>query len=308
MLDVRRLQLLHAVASAGSITGAARSLSYTASAVSQQISALERATGLQLVVRLPRGVRLTEGGRVLADHGAAIERHMRQAEEELEAMRTLGAGRLRIAAFPSAGATLVPRLVSVFTRRHPLVEVTFEIQEPRQSLESVRTGLLDVALIFTYPFGTRPDFSKLAVQELLADEIFVALARDHALAGRSELDARDLVDIPWLISTDPDCARMLHHIAVQGGFEPRTGFESDDYMTVGRLVAAGLGAALVPRLAADAMPQTVRLMSLRESLVRNIAIVSAADPSPAASAMLAIAHEELAADKQSQPPVEPIAA
>lgn len=303
MVDARRLQLLHQVASAGSITDAARSLSYTASAVSQQISALERTTGLPLIVRLPRGVRLTEAGRVLADHGAAIERHVRQAREELETVRTLGTGRLRIAAFPSAGATLVPRLVAVFTRRHPRVEVTFEIQEPRDSLDAVRTGLLDVALIFTYPFAPGPDLSKLAVHELLADEILVAIARDHALVGRPELDVRDLADIPWLVSTDPDCARMLHHIAAQGGFEPRTGFESDDYMTVGRLVAAGLGVALVPRLAADAMPQMVRLMPLRESLVRNIAIVSAADMSPAVSAMMAIARAELAVETKSRPPV-----
>jgi DNA-binding transcriptional LysR family regulator len=308
MLDARRLQLLDAVGTAGSITDAARSLNYTPSAVSQQISALERATGLQLVVRLPRGVRLTEAGRVLAGHGAVIARHVHQAHEEMEAVRTLGAGRLRIAAFPSAGATLVPRLVSIFSRRHPNVQVTFEIQEPRDSVDAVRTGLLDVALIFTYPFATRPVFSRLAVQELLADEIFVAIAGDHALAGRSELDARDLADIPWLVSTDPDCARMLHHIAARGGFEPRTGLESDDYLTVGRLVAAGLGVALVPSLAADAMPETVRLMPLRESLVRNIAIVSAADPSPPVSAMLAIAREALAAETQSRPPVEPIVA
>jgi len=294
MLDARRLQLLHQIGSAGSITAAARSLSYTPSAVSQQVAALERATGMQLVVRLPRGVRLTDAGRALADHGAAIERHLHQAEEELEAVRAVGGGRLRIGAFPSAGATLVPKLVSIFTRRHPGVEVTLEIQEPRESLDAVRAGLLDVALIFTYPFDDGPAAADLVVEPLVADEIFVAIAADHELAGRPELDARDLAGVPWLVSTDPDCARMLHHIAAEGGFEPRTSFKSDDYLTVGRLVAAGLGAALVPRLAADAMPASVRLLPLRDSLVRDIAMASAAEASPAVGAMLAIARDESA--------------
>lgn len=293
MLEARRLQLLHLVATAGSITRAARVLHYTPSAVSQQIAALERETGLQLMVRMPRGVRLTDAGKVLADHGAGVERHVSQARQELDALRTLGAGRMRIAAFPSAGATLVPRLVSVFTRRHPNVDVTLEIQEPARSLEALRSGLIDVALVFTYPFAPDPDFSNLEVESLLEDEVFVAVAADHELGGESALESGALADARWLVSTDPDCALMLRHVASRSGFEPRITFESDDYMTVGRLVAGGLGVALVPRLAADAMPDSVRLRPLQPSLVRNIVVVTTSDPTPPVSAMLAIAREEL---------------
>ena len=266
-------------------------LHYTASAVSQQIAALERETGLQLIVRLPRGVRLTDAGKVLAEHGGAIERHVSQARHDVDAIRTLGAGRLRIGAFPSVGAALVPRLVSVFRREHPLVDVRLAIQEPQRSLDGLRSGRLDVALVFTYPFAADPDFTGLVAEVLLEDEVYVAAPAAHEPAADPALDAGDLVEASWIASSDPGCALMLGHVAAQAGFEPRIVFESDDYMTIGRLVAGGLGVALVPRLAADAMPDAVCLRPLSPPLVRNIVVVTGEDPAPSVQAMLAVARE-----------------
>src|SRR3712207_1427948 len=129
MLDVRRLRVLREVAQRGSFSAAAEALSFTQSAVSQQIAALERESGSKLIERNPRGVRLTDAGRALVQHADAILARLEDAEEELAAIAGLRGGRLRIATFQSAGATLVPRALGEFHRRHPDVELTVRQEE-----------------------------------------------------------------------------------------------------------------------------------------------------------------------------------
>src|SRR3954451_20663797 len=124
MLDVRRLRVLREVAGQGSFSAAAEALSYTQSAVSQQIAALEREAGARLVERSARGVRLTDAGRVLVGHADAVLARLADAEQELEAISGVRGGRLRLAAFPSACATLMPLLVARFRERHPGVELS----------------------------------------------------------------------------------------------------------------------------------------------------------------------------------------
>src|SRR5918911_1772240 len=129
MLDVRRLKVLREVAARGSFSAAADSLSFTQSAVSQHVAALERETGSTLLERGPRGVRLTDAGRALVEHADAILARIDDAEQELAAIAGLRGGRLRIATFQSAGATLVPQAVGEFRRRHPDVDVTVKQEE-----------------------------------------------------------------------------------------------------------------------------------------------------------------------------------
>src|SRR5947199_10791771 len=135
MLDVRRMRVLKEVAAKGSFSAAAESLAYTQSAVSQQIAALEREAGLQLVERSARGVHLTEAGRVLLGHADDILRRLSDAEAELEAMAGLRGGRLRLVAFPSAGASIMPEAVARFRERHPAVEVTLAPADPDQAAQ-----------------------------------------------------------------------------------------------------------------------------------------------------------------------------
>src|SRR3954453_16058337 len=146
MLDVRRLRVLRAVAQHGSFSAAAESLSYTQSAVSQQIAALEREAGTLLVQRNPRGVRLTDAGAALLRHTEVILSRLADAEAELEAIAGLRSGRLRLAAFPSAGATLVPLAIAHFRERHPDIELTVKQLEPEDSLPLLKMGELDIAL------------------------------------------------------------------------------------------------------------------------------------------------------------------
>ena len=130
MLDVRRMRVLREVAVRGSFSAAAEALSFTQSAVSQQIAALEREAGTTLVQRSARGVRLTEAGEALVRHADAILARLAEAEAELEAIAGLRGGRLRMAAFESAGATLMPLAIAEFRARHPAVELSMMLAEP----------------------------------------------------------------------------------------------------------------------------------------------------------------------------------
>src|ERR687888_1230571 len=132
MLDVRRMRVLREVAVRGSFSAAAEALSFTQSAISQQIAALERETGASLVQRNARGVRLTEAGEALVRHAEAILARLSEAEAELEAIAGLRGGRLRLAAFESAGATLIPLAIAAFPGRPPAVELSMRLAEPEQ--------------------------------------------------------------------------------------------------------------------------------------------------------------------------------
>src|SRR3954453_5217697 len=149
MLDVRRLRVLREVAARGSFSAAAESLSFTQSAVSQQIAALERESGTKLIERNPRGLRLTDAGRALVDHADAILARLDDAEEELAAIAGLRGGRLRMVTFQSAGATLVPRAVGEFHRRPPDVDVTVK-QDDFGAERGLTAGEVDLAIVMDF--------------------------------------------------------------------------------------------------------------------------------------------------------------
>src|SRR5919108_1652283 len=138
MLDVRRMRVFKEVAARGSFSAAAEALSYTQSAVSQQIAALERETGTTLLHRGSGGIRLTDAGRALSSHADAVLARLADAEQELAAIAGLRGGRIRLASFPSAGATLVTRAVSLFRERYPEVELTLAEGEPDETVPRLR--------------------------------------------------------------------------------------------------------------------------------------------------------------------------
>src|SRR5918998_2655850 len=148
MLDVRRMRVLREVAVRGSFSAAADALSFTQSAISQQIAALEREAGTTLVQRSARGVRLTQAGEAVVRHAEAIMARLAEAEAELEAIAGLRGGRLRMAAFESAGATLMPLAIAAFRSRHPAVELSLSLLDPEESIPLLRTGELDLAITF----------------------------------------------------------------------------------------------------------------------------------------------------------------
>src|SRR4030088_1795085 len=209
MLNVARLKILKEVAYRGSFSAAAEALDYSQSAVSQQIAALESETGLTLLERHPRGVSLTAAGQTLVRHAEGILARLDAAESALASIAGLRGGRLRMASFPTAGATLMPLAIATFREAYPDVELTLAEGEPEDIVPRLRAGELDLALLFELdgrsllPEGMGP-------KELLADPMYLALPRDHPLAARGRIRLRDLRDEAWVqTSLSSPCARHV---------------------------------------------------------------------------------------------------
>jgi DNA-binding transcriptional LysR family regulator len=250
MLDVRRLRVLREVALRGSFSAAADALHFTQSAVSQQMAALEREAGMPLVERNARGVRLTQAGEALVRHTDVILARLADAEAELEAIAGLRGGRVRMASFPSAGATIAPRAIARFRERHPDVEVSLVMAEPPEGIEKLRAGEVDVALLIDTPWEctTEPGIDR---EHLLDDPLYVCLPKAHPRAGRVRLRLEDLADEAWLLGSTGTCpdASIFLRACERAGFEPRIAFHSDDYLAIQGFVAAGMGVSFIPDLA-----------------------------------------------------------
>src|ERR687891_2294845 len=177
MLDVKRMRVLREVARQGSFSAAAESLSYTQSAISQQIAALERETETTLVDRGARGIRLTDAGEALVRHADAILTRITDAEAELEAIAGLRGGRVRLASFATAGSTFVPRAIATFHERYPAVDISLTESDPEQSVPALKAGQLDIAIVFE-PHGceSTEDIEKV---HLLEDPMSIVLADNH---------------------------------------------------------------------------------------------------------------------------------
>ncbi|HUZ30465.1 MAG TPA: LysR substrate-binding domain-containing protein [Solirubrobacteraceae bacterium] len=292
MLSPSRLQVLREVVRRGSFSAAADALSYTQSAVSQAVARLEAETGAPLVVRDRRGVRPTAAGETLVEHADTILSQIEAAEADLDAVLGVRAGRLRVASFPSAGATLMPLAVALFRERHPGVALSLAEGEPEEIAPRVRGGELDLALLFDFPGVRERPGAGLGTVHLLEDPMDVALPAEHRLASKRALRLSDLGDQDWVqTSAASPCARHLVRLCLGAGFEPRVTFESDDYETVQGLVAAGVGVALIPRLALTHVHPGVVIRSLDPRRpVRHVvaATPDSAGTSPAARAMLQI--------------------
>lgn len=301
MLNVARLRVLIEVAGQGSFSAAADALSYTQSAVSQQIAALEAETGMTMLERHPRGVRLTNAGEALVQHAEGILARLEMAEAELSAIAGLRAGRLRMASFPTAGATLMPLAIATFRSRHPDIELTLSEGEPEQIVPRLRAGELDLALLFDFgePSAasgrSTPLADGLSRVELLEDPMYLALPRDHPLAAKPELELAQLSGEAWVQTSGASpCARHVVRCCLAAGFEPNVSFESDDYQTVQGLVAAGVGVALIPQLALSVVREdvVVRALSPRPPM-RSVLAAAPADArlSPATPVMLTVLQE-----------------
>jgi DNA-binding transcriptional LysR family regulator len=292
MLDVRRMKVLREVAARGSFSAAAEALSFTQSAISQHVAALERETGTKLVERSPRGVRPTEAGRALVAHADAILARIEAAEEELAAIKGLRGGRLRLACFQSAGATLVPRAVAEFHARHPDVDLGMIEAEPEDAREPLRSGEIDLALV--YDFDSLPGMldDELELTHLIDDPYDVVVPQSHRLAKRRGVKLADFADEPWVASTSiSGCRRITERVCQEAGFEPRIAFEADETLAAQSLVAAGVGVSLLPRLALTTVHPGVAARSLgRRAPVRRIWIArqKGAFHSPASQAMVQI--------------------
>jgi molybdate transport repressor ModE-like protein len=249
MLDVRRLQMLRAVAREGSLSAAARALGYTQPAVSHHIARLEDEIGTAVLTRFGRGVRLTDAGLALVAHTDAVLSRLRAAEEEVAAIAGLRAGRVRLATFASGSATLMAGALTRLRAAHPGVEVSFSEAEPEDSLPLLRAGELDLVLGFSYAAVGARDGRELTTVPLLHDPSHAILPATHpAAAGSGPLALESLAGDTWIAGCER-CRAHLLHVTAGAGFAPRIDFATDDHLTVQSLIAAQLGVSLLPALA-----------------------------------------------------------
>ncbi len=239
------------VARAGSISAAARARGWTQPAVSQHLRALERSAGCALLLRGAGGVELTEPGRVLLSRADALAVELHMAEEELADLAELRRGRVRLAAYPSAAATLVPRAVAGLRIRHPEVDVELTEAEPPEALDLVLEGDADLALVFAYDDADPVDRRGLSWRPLAAEPVALVARTDHRLGSTSGLALADLAEQPWIVGC-PRCREHTVSLCEAAGFSPRVRHVSDDYVVVQNLVAVGLGVTMLPRSALEA--------------------------------------------------------
>ena len=247
MLDPRRVLLFRDVVRAGSLSAAAREAGWTQPAVSQHLARLEREAGGPLLLRGPGGVTPTEAGEALLRRADVVAAELHAAAEELGALTSLRAGRVRLVAFPSAAATLVPRALDALAAARPGVEVGLAEAEPPEALAALRAGDADLAVVFGYD-GPPGDLGPLVWRPLLAEPVHLVLPPDGVAAGvpdGPDVGLADLAGCAWI----GGCERCRVHLVERcraAGFEPRLRHTTDDYVVVQQLVARGLGVTVLP--------------------------------------------------------------
>src|SRR3954470_21146802 len=305
VLDAARLSVFREVVRRGSLSAAAGALRFTQPAVSRQIAALEREAGAQLLERTPRGIRLTEPGRILLGHAEAILDRMATARAQVESVATLAGGRLRIGAFPTANATVVPRAIAAFAREHPGVELSLVEALTPDAVARLRAGEVDVAVVTHH---AELGAGELEVVDLVEDEMLVALPTEHPLARKARLRLRDLRDETWIESVNGAGRPPLLSAAAACGFEPRIRFGAEQWLAKQGLVAAGVGVTLIPGLAIATVRDDIVLRSLGPDTPRRrvVPALRVGYGAPAVEPFLALLHAEVAAlDRSRLIPVEP---
>lgn len=273
MIDPHRLILLREVARAGSFAGAAAALRHTPSAVSQQIAALERAVGIDVVRRSTRGVTLTEAGRVLLAAADSIHAELEVAEHHLDDLKSAGPRTLNVVTFSSAGEPLLAPALAELTRASDAerIDITVSEAEPPEALASLRAGAADLVLV--YHFHTRRPPREWTAQAatyvpLVEDELRLLVSSDHRLADRASVSLSECADERWIHGWG-DPGDMLDTLAAASGFRPEVACRSSDYRFVRALVGAGVGVALVPSLALT-HHQLTAAVSLRPRAARYV--------------------------------------
>lgn len=281
MIEIKHLRLLQALASEGSLSGAARALGYSQPAVTQQLQKLEADLGTPLLTRSTKGVHLTNAGEVLVRHGASVLSTMSLARAEVEAVAGLRSGQVRVTSFASAAATLLPGAFAAVSQAHPGVSFTLVEALPGRSLEMLREGDCDLAVVYRYSSGSTLDEPEPAVfadevsTDLVEENVYVALPRSHPASSKTRITLNDLRHDRWIAGC-PSCRGNLVNSCEVAGFVPDIGFETDDYVALQRLVAAGLGVALVTdlMLAAARPDSDMLLRKLSPAPLRTVRVVS----------------------------------
>jgi DNA-binding transcriptional LysR family regulator len=261
MLDLKLLTTFREVAVRRSFSEAAAALAFTQPAISQHIGRLEEAVGTRLLERDARGVSLTPAGEVLLRHAALLLDGARRAEEDVRRAAGIGRARVRVAAFPTATAGLLPGATRELRARRPDAELALQVLEAGPAQDALLSDRVDLAVIVDSELSPAPPRVGVEYLPIADDELRLAVAADHPLATRASVSLEELREEAFLITemagTCADSNVVLHAFRA-AGYEPNVSFESDDYQALQGMAASGIGVALIP---------TIALMSSRPDVV-----------------------------------------
>ncbi|MGV9675415.1 LysR substrate-binding domain-containing protein [Nocardia sp. NPDC003482] len=292
MLDVRRLRLLRELSRRRTIAAVAEALSYTPSAVSQQLTILEREAGVPLLHRTGRTVTLPPAAHRLVDHTETILATLEQATAELAATRTELTGTLRIGAFPTAVRTILSPALVMLSTAHPGLELMVSELDPADAADALRSSVLDLALLQEYDYVPAEPESGLDTEPFLEETVHLAALNSKPIAAHA--------DSSWIAGTPGTlCHRMTVRSCEATGFTPRIRHHADDFGTVLALVAAGQGVAFVPDLATHDVPTTVTLTPTPIRRRTHLAYRRGTADHPAIAAARRALHEAAAHRKQA---------
>lgn len=290
MLNLERLRTLDALARHGSVSGAALGLHITTSAVSQQMAKLEREVGQRLLAKHGRGVRLTDAGRLLADHASRILSQVELAQSDLEAQRGQVVGELRLSAFPTAARGLFPIALAELRKAHPGLRLRSSELEPAGGIAGVVRGDLDLAVVLDWYNKPMPVPDGLVKAPILDDPADVAMPAGHPLADRDEVDLGEFAEDEWITWGEGEfCHEWLMFTLRSRGVEPIVGHRAAETHTQLGLVAAGLGVCIAPLLGRHPVPEGVVTVPLRQRVRRHVYVVWRADADRRPSIRAAVA-------------------
>ena len=275
MLDLTRLKVFRAVAVHGSFTKAAEAMGYAQPSISHQVAQLERELSAQLFERQARRVTLTPAGEVFLRHVQAVLVQLADAENEVAETARTGGRLLRLASFPTAAATLMPTAVATFRAQRPGSELRLTEADPPVSVPALLAGDHDLAVTYDYPvLGTAVD-PALELEPLCLDHMAVALPPGYGAASPGPATLADLATAQWIAPHSSVCRDAFEFACRSVGFAPTVVSETNDYQAMQGLVAAGVGVALLPRLAvAVTQRPDVILRPLDDTVIERVTFIA----------------------------------
>lgn len=272
-LSLRRMRALHEFASRGTITRAAEALHYTPSAVSQQLTALEREVGVPLFEQVGRRLRLTPSGRMLALHASEMLAAEERARADVERAQTSLSASLTVGVVATFAASLLPTTLRILGEQEPGIDVSTREVSPEVALEAVHDGDFDMTFVLDYP--ETPVSLDLGLRSTVAavERLYVVVAEDqHEPVG--PVDLADVAEWDWIASgAGTDFGRAFLATCRRAGFEPHVRHEIDSQSTALSMAAAGLGATLIADLGLTPLPEHARILHIRNPPLRRLLLV-----------------------------------
>ena len=270
-MSLQQLRMLREVANRTTIAAAADSLGYTSSAVSQQLSGLEKATGVAVLERVGRNVRLTDAGRELVRHAEDLLAGMEAAQVAIERMSGEVRGTLHITVFESVAGTLLVPLLDRLAERHPNLQLRTMQMDPDLAMDALASGELDLAFAIDYPHAPAPRRDDITRYSLMEDVMRLVFCEDDPLAASDRVRMVDLADRPFISSPVAlSCGRCVVVACRDAGFEPDVAHQVDDFATSLHLVSAGQGVAMIPDLGLIDLPAHLRAIDIDPPVSRLV--------------------------------------